>query len=1642
MDTLHNKGGGQNKAWQFLNLDEAAKASIRDISTHPLKAIRNIDTAVSPACGGAGSIGPTAPSSDITNKHGQTVKTISIESPRTAHSALRSPTCNSSDAPCGRSPESSRNPPGSDTTAGSQDAADSHPDQPAITSACVLTQGAPTALEVQEAAAATSPDNSELKIEGIEEGIQLFDLPGLYNITLATAVGYADLIRQVEVHCGERGRVLAHIWNCHLNTLDSTMMALRQTNVSLQSKIGEVDQEKQSMMKEIKSMDFLRRETLRFRRELEVVGTERDALVQQCKTLQDDLAVAQSTLKEVEAFTNSRLSGLRWRHSLAVLGTRSQQCVLQTGGLGGYNSLRDKVQMLEKLSASLIHTQRRKERFGRAQQPESYTVGIPVDMGDMVQATMLGPQVLRYGGKLSNESLPVVSVDMLMNLMPEARTMVLATLPESQRWKLLEAMRDQERAEVVIAMNVSLRSDAREALGDGLWDRTMEVIRSHSTHGARFLYGLDFDSATAEFLTWGTYQQLDVLAALDAVTAAGILTRCPQELRRDLLQMMEPHLAANIMQAMLPPPAAKAIDDLEVRRAMEILMAMDPERAAAILAELGAEKAAQKLMQLDSNTRTSIIGSMAPRVSAATLRRMDEVQGDQEEEGPEFMPASAQTVGGLEPEAAHDIMGYMNMADQAEVLAHLPASKIAQLLSLMDPYEAVMVLASLKQHAKKAVADILPTSERQNLIKVLKETDADVGKKKSKKKADLDDPTPSINQEMVKKLAESYEELSAQTALETAQTAEVEAQRGSTDNKNRNPKKKLASVGIQVGIGLGTRTRSQSLPVQGPASGQTEGNSIVLPPTSSTPDMAEELKAPGIAADQEMTRVLQTTPGPSEHLVSAQPSCADFQEPMQEQSMTTVSSKSVATGGNKTTGNKKATTKSSANKKVAAPSTAKTSKNAAKVSEGTTQAKAASKAPASAVTMLASEASVPDLEPSTTPPIASQVSSVSLGGAETSLQSVMEGDPVVEGSSHETFAKKDSTEDDAATRTPRRSSTSFADVLMTAAGTIGEDKVPATMTPRKKKNAQPSIKGSQGKTLKRDVSKKMVEILVKESSTVDSGLTLEDPLSMPLDSQSEPQSKLGRLPKNARLVEAMAQHKNAKPKPKGWLMAAVESMYKEGDSLLRKFGRVEVIKRQSVPEIVFAYFHNKYGQRALVDEYVGSLVNTLTLYKKTDLRLEAFARFLSEEWDMSIFLDFLSAQAMCLQPMKVVCIEYVREANKDEQYPWVDLNKAVYISDMILGLRSSAARESFVTHLQTYAEPADDQDVEKLRKERREAQVKDPSRAYEDMPEFFYKLPRIRFLLVLCKEILYFNKYLVKIAEGKFDQIDFQHSGRIPISAVQSFLMGMLPRNASEAVMAEVSNAFVSNAEAHTRQTSTDQINASSVSVLSREGFVVACSQTPAVREHIKMNLIQPASYSGQDEESVMFHTLLSSTITRHSRCLMALWQHHIKDDDRGKVLMGNLQVVLSDAAGDVRFKAYIDLLTGIINTTVRDFLDGILEESQEEDLNDAVLLEDKVCRLEDAVLLVAHGMNYLLEENRWLSVARMKRIPPGQSIHILGGTLLAYRKMRENVVNNAAYILQSAWRTRKRRMSVAGSEGDAVDQSPPQHDSLEEVEE
>lgn len=57
--------------------------------------------------------------------------------------------------------------------------------------------------------------------------------------------------------------------------------------------------------------------------------------------------------------------------------------------------------------------------------------------------------------------------------------------PEFEFRQVVEAMKDEERAAMVIAMSVGLRKEAATAVDPRLWERTMDIIRNHSGHAAR-----------------------------------------------------------------------------------------------------------------------------------------------------------------------------------------------------------------------------------------------------------------------------------------------------------------------------------------------------------------------------------------------------------------------------------------------------------------------------------------------------------------------------------------------------------------------------------------------------------------------------------------------------------------------------------------------------------------------------------------------------------------------------------------------------------------------------------------------------------------------------------------------------------------------------------------------------------------------------------------------------------------------------------------------------------------------------------------------------------------------------------------------------------------------------------------------------
>jgi Mg/Co/Ni transporter MgtE len=74
---------------------------------------------------------------------------------------------------------------------------------------------------------------------------------------------------------------------------------------------------------------------------------------------------------------------------------------------------------------------------------------------------------------------------MMPVLTVEARTILLAGMPAAQRWRIMEEMRDEERAEVVVAMGLDLRKDAAAALSPRVWERTLDAIKNSGNNAAR-----------------------------------------------------------------------------------------------------------------------------------------------------------------------------------------------------------------------------------------------------------------------------------------------------------------------------------------------------------------------------------------------------------------------------------------------------------------------------------------------------------------------------------------------------------------------------------------------------------------------------------------------------------------------------------------------------------------------------------------------------------------------------------------------------------------------------------------------------------------------------------------------------------------------------------------------------------------------------------------------------------------------------------------------------------------------------------------------------------------------------------------------------------------------------------------------------
>lgn len=1469
------------------------------------------------------------------------------------------------------------------------------------------------------AAAETSATAAQAPGSGGSNGLQGRSVESLYGLTLGTSIAMADVIRQVEVHCGERGRLLAQLWNCHISTLEGSLAELRRANEGLREQSDAIRADHERMTKEMKGLEFLRREVMRFRRGLEGAEQENAKLSDASKALQSSVEARDAQLQALEEYMDKRLARLRWRHGAAVIGTRTREVAYQSGGFLKRcpEQLQARVDAVERLAAAVKDAEKRRDTFGRSKDPEKfrkmYSSVAEVAMTTMMPVLVSMPG-MSGGGAPSKESY----ASQLSNLTPEARTMLLASLPEAQRWPIMAAMSDLERAEVVIAMSAPMRAAAEAAMGQQLWARTLEVLKQHSPQAARYLFSMTPEEAVAEFVQWNTFAQLDTLAALDGMTASKILALLSPDVRRELLQMLEPAVAANIMQCMSPPPAADNLEGMATKYSVNIFNNMDPDKAAMVMAELSSIAAAENLMQMNTDGRTTIMESMPPGKTAGVVAEMD---GISQAAGASII--STQMIQNLQPTAALRVMSYMSIQEKAALLAAMESAKAAEILALIDSNEAVLILAALGDYSGQVVAQALPLDERQRLIKVLNSAGSSTGSsggRNRKGAVQVQSKTAlgksgggssgkaDLNQDNIARIKGAYAGLQEQSSEQWL------GGQGSASNPASRSESPFPDAVDQASKTRGYKSSGKRASYDTATADADEDNGDDEHNGDEDSGAAGGTGTPGGGRPAANGRNRAHLPrsdstGYAENdLAGGTGDEGDFETGSEyDDAGELAGQESSGTGigiGGGGGGSGGATASGRG-----APGRGKPPRGGGAAGGGS------SGNAARAVAAAAGKRDAGSKKPGVA---ANRPKPRNAGGGRGSGT----GDATADrgGGDDDDDAGSGESGDDLVGALPpgeeggggggRRGGLGVRSSGSNMDANGGES---GGSTPRKRRVSMSNIPKAALTNLRGAVASKVRNDAARHGGDGDG----DDPQSAPTPAAvPEPQSKLGRLPKNARLIEAMAQHKHAKPKPKGWLLSVVDSIYKDAETLQRKFGRGELLKRQSVPEICFAYFHNKYGQRALVDEYVGSLVNTLTLYKKSDLRLEAFARLLSEEWDMTVFLDFLAATGLCIGPGKVPCVEYPREPGRDEQYAWVCLYKAINVADTIIGPRSAPLRDSFNALLQEASDPADEADVERVRRERREALAKEGQRtAPDNLPDKFYKLPRIRFLIIFCNELSRINRCMTKAVGDCFHAADAHHAGKLSPADVRAFAAKALPAGSGDQAVAELVSAILAQAEATIKDVLPEQVAPDSVKEVTEEGFLAACCTLPALRDYLKQEAI-PSAEAEAEGGSSMYQALLGVIAERHGGCgLMALWQRQLGGSEKAGPLLAALEAA---AGGDARLRAYVNLLVTLISMSAKAALDA---DPTSDQLNPEEV-DAQLCRLEDAALLVSQRLEYIVEASSpEVAAARMKRAASATHVRLLAADLQTYRHAKDSMRNNAAQVVQTVWRNHVVRKRTAG---------------------
>ena len=158
------------------------------------------------------------------------------------------------------------------------------------------------------------------------------------------------------------------------------------------------------------------------------------------------------------------------------------------------------------------------------------------------------------------------------------------------------------------------------------------------------------------------------------------------------------------------------------------------------------------------------------------------------------------------------------------------------------------------------------------------------------------------------------------------------------------------------------------------------------------------------------------------------------------------------------------------------------------------------------------------------------------------------------------------------------------------------------------------------------------------------------------------------------LIEIFAQNLNQRPKHLHWLLRIIRKVYADkaaADALLDRSG----LPHTSMPDFVYRFLKSKYGTSTLVSRNLGAVIVTAQAFRRSNLEVDMFSRFLEEVWGVSALDRYMEARRLSNELQ--IGVSYFLPAQRSLGKEYICLLRAQAIARAVLGERSPEARAPF-----------------------------------------------------------------------------------------------------------------------------------------------------------------------------------------------------------------------------------------------------------------------------------------------------------------------------------------------------------------------------